>query len=321
MDHLEPFSRPTPPDRPKSTPVDAIVSHRGLGVRGRGRMARNYARGRLRRGGNGSAGEEEEEEEGESDDGEESDESDEEEDVSFHGFGEGTSTVSAGASRRDSGMQVDDDADDVSLVQNSNSTTTTTDRPTKPLPGSSKARKVVVEHLSNTTNMASTLTTTTTTTTTPSINATQSHPVLAHPKPTHIQGHPTPLPANPSLVPIQPRPPAANSQSRRLIVVLEQACLEAYRVSSGSGAQSSAANGKNRRGGVNGKGGSGGGEAKYALLNCDDHQGILAKMGRDIADARPDITHQVCGCIIIGPECSVLKPCYASVSSPCSIHP
>jgi rRNA small subunit pseudouridine methyltransferase Nep1 len=30
------------------------------------------------------------------------------------------------------------------------------------------------------------------------------------------------------------------------------------------------------------------------LLNCDDHQGFLAKEGRDIADARPDITHQVC---------------------------
>ncbi|WVW78277.1 hypothetical protein I302_100230 [Kwoniella bestiolae CBS 10118] len=63
--------------------------------------------------------------------------------------------------------------------------------------------------------------------------------------------------------------------TRRLIVVLSQACLEAYRVSSGSG-------GKN----------SSGKEAKYALLNCDDHQGILAKTGRDIADARPDITHQ-----------------------------
>lgn len=54
-----------------------------------------------------------------------------------------------------------------------------------------------------------------------------------------------------------------------------QACLEAYRVSAGSG-------GKN----ASGK------EAKYALLNCDDHQGILARTGRDIADARPDITHQ-----------------------------
>jgi rRNA small subunit pseudouridine methyltransferase Nep1 len=52
--------------------------------------------------------------------------------------------------------------------------------------------------------------------------------------------------------------------------------LEAYRVSSGSGGKNAA-----------------GREAKYALLNCDDHQGILAKTGRDIADARPDITHQV----------------------------
>ncbi|KAM6495355.1 EMG1/NEP1 methyltransferase domain containing protein [Amanita muscaria] len=34
------------------------------------------------------------------------------------------------------------------------------------------------------------------------------------------------------------------------------------------------------------------GDVKYTLLNCDDHQGILAKMRRDIADARPDITHQ-----------------------------
>jgi hypothetical protein len=62
---------------------------------------------------------------------------------------------------------------------------------------------------------------------------------------------------------------------RRLFVVLEQACLEAYKVSS---------TGKSRNGRE--------GEAKYTLLNCDDHQGILAKTGRDIADARPDITHQ-----------------------------
>ena len=91
------------------------------------------------------------------------------------------------------------------------------------------------------------------------------------------------LTANPSLVPQQARPPAAKSQSRRLIVVLENACLESYRVSSGSGPS-----GKGRRGAE-----KGGQDAKYALLNCDDHQGILAKTGRDIADARPDITHQV----------------------------
>ena len=57
---------------------------------------------------------------------------------------------------------------------------------------------------------------------------------------------------------------------------MHQACLETYRVSSGSGGRNAV-----------------GKEAKYALLNCDDHQGILAKTGRDIADARPDITHQV----------------------------
>ena len=94
---------------------------------------------------------------------------------------------------------------------------------------------------------------------------------------THNAGNPRPIIANPSLVPIQPRPVGTHSQTRRLIVVLEQACLEAYRVSGGGGS------GKDKKGG----------EAKYALLNCDDHQGILAKTGRDIADARPDITHQV----------------------------
>ncbi|KAF9518397.1 hypothetical protein BS47DRAFT_1371035 [Hydnum rufescens UP504] len=86
-------------------------------------------------------------------------------------------------------------------------------------------------------------------------------------------------PPNPSLVPVQatvPKTPAQKESTRRLIVVLEQACLEAYKVSSGSAS----------RGGKDGK------DAKYALLNCDDHQGILAKSGRDIADARPDITHQ-----------------------------
>jgi len=85
--------------------------------------------------------------------------------------------------------------------------------------------------------------------------------------------------ANPSMVPVQaqvPRGPSAAAKGpRRLFVVLEQACLEAYKVSSAGKA-------RNGREGV----------AKYTLLNCDDHQSILAKTGRDIADARPDITHQ-----------------------------
>jgi rRNA small subunit pseudouridine methyltransferase Nep1 len=95
--------------------------------------------------------------------------------------------------------------------------------------------------------------------------------------------------ANPSMLPVQAhvaRGPAAASQ-RKLYVILEQACLEVYKVS-GSGSKSI----QGQRGGVRGRG-KDGGEAKYTLLNCDDHQGILAKMGRDIADARPDITHQV----------------------------
>ncbi|KAF8164809.1 Alpha/beta knot methyltransferase [Crassisporium funariophilum] len=83
----------------------------------------------------------------------------------------------------------------------------------------------------------------------------------------------TPLhhPANPSMLPIQAtvvRGPAAASQ-RKLYVVLAQACLEAYKISGGGG-----------EGRGEGEEGGRGGE------------GILAKTGRDIADARPDITHQ-----------------------------
>lgn len=86
-------------------------------------------------------------------------------------------------------------------------------------------------------------------------------------------------PANPAMLPVQAHVPKAGNASnqRRLFVILEQACLEAYKISPGSKARP----GKE-------------GEVKYTLLNCDDHQGILAKTGRDIADARPDITHQVC---------------------------
>ena len=40
----------------------------------------------------------------------------------------------------------------------------------------------------------------------------------------------------------------------------------------------------------------GGRDEKYTLLNSDEHIGVLRKMGRDISEARPDITHQVCHC-------------------------
>ena len=109
--------------------------------------------------------------------------------------------------------------------------------------------------------------------------------LLQVPLPSQVLHRPS-LPSDPSLVPkaaTVPRTTIQKANNRRLIVVLEKACLESYRVSAGSA--------KSR-----GKDGKGGAEAKYALLNCDDHQGILAKTGRDIADARPDITHQVGGC-------------------------
>lgn len=102
---------------------------------------------------------------------------------------------------------------------------------------------------------------------------------------------------NPSMLPVQAHVPRGGPASthRRLFVILEQACLEAYRVTSGG----------------KGKGGREG-EVKYTLLNCDDHQGILAKTGRDIADARPDITHQVCSSHSIpyvGPYLTHLRQC------------
>ncbi|KAG4304794.1 hypothetical protein PORY_001847 [Pneumocystis oryctolagi] len=70
----------------------------------------------------------------------------------------------------------------------------------------------------------------------------------------------------PDLAPIQNRL-ASKENRRRLVVVLEKACLEIYKIGTSK-------------------------EGKYQLLNCDDHQGILKKMNRDISEARPDICHQ-----------------------------
>ena len=52
---------------------------------------------------------------------------------------------------------------------------------------------------------------------------------------------------------------------KRVIVVLENACLETIKTKKGN----------------------------YELLNCDDHMNILKKMNRDWTEVRPDITHQV----------------------------
>lgn len=99
----------------------------------------------------------------------------------------------------------------------------------------------------------------------------------------------------PSLNPTVPKVPKTTTEKEntpRLIVVLEQACLETYKLSSGSATAGPGANGFGPQSNGRGRRNKDGGE-KYALLNCDDHQRALAKMGRDIAEARPDITHQV----------------------------
>ncbi|KNZ63030.1 hypothetical protein VP01_1195g2 [Puccinia sorghi] len=66
----------------------------------------------------------------------------------------------------------------------------------------------------------------------------------------------------------------------KLIVVLSQACLENYAQSIPSSSNKTPAGKSNKK------------LVKYVLLNCDDHQSILAKLGKDIAATRPDITHQ-----------------------------
>jgi len=66
---------------------------------------------------------------------------------------------------------------------------------------------------------------------------------------------------------------STDKDTQRLIVVLSNASLETYKA-----AHSGKASGK---------------DEKFSLLNSDEHIGVMRKMGRDISDARPDITHQV----------------------------
>lgn len=88
-----------------------------------------------------------------------------------------------------------------------------------------------------------------------------------------------PPPSLPRLVAEQHVPlPATDKSTQRLIVVLSNASLETYKASAGAPS----------RPGVPGR------DEKYSLLNSDEHIGVMRKMNRDISDARPDITHQVC---------------------------
>ena len=88
-----------------------------------------------------------------------------------------------------------------------------------------------------------------------------------------------PPPSLPQLVAEQHLPIANGDQdTKRLIVVLSNASLETYKASHGG------------RNGMK--------DDKYSLLNSDEHIGVMRKMNRDISDARPDITHQVCTIIL-----------------------
>ncbi|KAJ2997110.1 Ribosomal RNA small subunit methyltransferase mra1 [Globomyces sp. JEL0801] len=64
-----------------------------------------------------------------------------------------------------------------------------------------------------------------------------------------------------------PKTKTEKANTKRLIVVLQQASLETVKLGKGK-------------------------EGHYALLNCDDHHHILKKNNRDLSDSRPDITHQ-----------------------------
>ncbi|KAN0062357.1 18S rRNA pseudouridine methyltransferase [Thecaphora frezii] len=110
----------------------------------------------------------------------------------------------------------------------------------------------------------------------PGTSSASSSTSAPHPKRTRVDSNLVPQ------VPKVPKTATEKENTPRLIVVLEQACLETYKVSSGSAGRSSGNGGRNSKSDGD----------KYALLNCDDHQRVLAKMGRDIAEARPDITHQ-----------------------------
>ncbi len=64
--------------------------------------------------------------------------------------------------------------------------------------------------------------------------------------------------------------------SKRLVVVLEHACLELVTVE---------------------------GSEKQELLNADDHVGYLRRKQRDVSEARPDITHQCLLNLLDSPLC------------------
>ena len=72
------------------------------------------------------------------------------------------------------------------------------------------------------------------------------------------------IPAEVSSTVRLPKTALEKHDTRRVVVVLQQASLETVKTKKG-----------------------------FELLNCDEHQGLQKKMGRDPAASRPDITHQL----------------------------
>jgi len=116
------------------------------------------------------------------------------------------------------------------------------------------------------------------------LNDVEIHSNVATPLEGKTQSLPPPMPPPdlPQLVAVQHTPiPSTDKDTQRLIVVLSHASLETYKMSGGPSRTPA-------RPGAAAK------DEKYTLLNSDEHIGIMRKMNRDISDARPDITHQVC---------------------------
>ena len=89
---------------------------------------------------------------------------------------------------------------------------------------------------------------------------------------------------NSQVAPKLPRNTVEKDAYHRLIVVLDHATLEITRLGGDSSSKRSSGGRDSRKSDDRG--------VRYALLNCDDHQNILKKAGRDVAEMRPDITHQ-----------------------------
>ena len=85
--------------------------------------------------------------------------------------------------------------------------------------------------------------------------------------------------ANPSMIPQQPRIPktaAEKETTRRLYIVLSQACLETYQVSGGGASGAARRDGRFEPGR----------EERYTLLNCDDHVSLAYDGSRQESPTR-----------------------------------